>query len=145
MNLSRQIAFVGVVLSALACSDPAGPRGLFPGYVLDNISGRALPTFVSPIPEAPIILSATLQLHAFGKATLTERRREMVGGEFTSTGHYTYVVTGNEIQFDYDPPCPPNALCAAPPHGFFVDSRLSLDMYGPNSGVVYNFRFVAPD
>jgi hypothetical protein len=142
MRLSSQTMLVGAIVSIVACNDIAAPPTPPAGYVLDNVNGRALPTFVSPIPEGPTILSATMELGASGKASLTEFRREMDGTELFFTTTYTYVIAGNHIQFDYDPPCPPNALCAAPPKGTISGSRLTLEMYGSNSGIVFEFRYV---
>ena len=142
MRLSCKTVLVGVIASIVACNDIASPPTPPAGYVLDNVNGRALPTFVSPIPEGPTILSATLQLNASGTASLTEFRREMDGTHLNSTTNYTYLIAGNQIQFDYDPPCPPNALCAAPPKGAIGGARLTLEMYGANSGIVYDFRYV---
>ena len=145
MSLSGKTLFAAAVFSTLACHELAGPPTPPVGYALENISGRALPTFVSPIPEGPTVISASLQLDASGGAMLTERRREMDGSDVTYTSNYTYEITGNQIQFDYSPPCPPNALCAEPPKGTISGMHLSLAMYGSSSGVVYNFRLLAPD
>ena len=142
MRLSCKTVLVGVIASIVACNDIAAPPAPPAGYVLDNVSGRALPTFVSPIPEGPTILWATMQLDASGTASLIEFRREMDGIQNLSTSNYTYLIAGNQIQFDYDPPCPPNALCAAPPKGTISGSHLTLTMYGANSGIVYDFRYV---
>jgi hypothetical protein len=145
MHLICKTAFLAAVVSTLACHDLLAPPTPPAGYTLANVSGRPLPTFVSPIPEGPTIVSATLQLGAAGGATLTEHRHEMAGGDVTYTSTYTYSISGNQIQLDYSPPCPPNALCASPPKGTISGSDLSLDMYGDNSGIVYNFRLLASD
>lgn len=142
MSLSRKIAFVGAIVSAFACNDLAAPPNPPADYTLANINGRPLPTFESPVPESPTILSATLELKAGGLATVTEHRNQMAGGDLIFTSNYTYTITGNEIQFDYDPPCPANALCAEPPKGTISGSRLTLVMYGASSGIVYDFRLV---
>ena len=144
MRLSCKTVLVGAIASIVACNDIAAPPTPPAGYVLDNVNGRALPTFVSPIPEGPTILSATLQLNASGAASLTEFRREMDGTLLDATTNYTYLIAGNQIQFDYEPPCPPNALCAAPPQGTISGARMTLAMYGSNSGVVYEFRSLVP-
>jgi hypothetical protein len=144
MRLSCKTVLVGAIASIVACNDIAAPPTPPAGYILDNVSGRALPTFLSPIPEGHTILSATLQLNASGKASLTESRREMDGTPLHFTTGYTYLIAENQIQFDYDPPCPPNALCAAPPKGTISGSRMTLEMYGANSGVVYDFRYIGP-
>jgi len=142
MHLSRKLAFVGMVLSTIACNDVAAPPTPPIGYALETISGRHLPTFISPIPEGPTIVYAHMQLATGGKATLTEYRHETNGGDTRYTTGYTYEISGNNIQFDYDPPCPANALCAAPPRGTISGSHLTLAMYGANSGIVYDFRVV---
>ena len=142
MHLSCKSVFVAAMLATFGCNDVAAPPNLPAGFTLEDISGRPLPTFISPIPEGPTIVYAHLQLTADGKATLAEARHEMTGGDVVFTTTYTYQINGNQIQFDYDPPCPPNALCAAPPRGTISGSRLTLAMYGANSGVVYNFRLV---
>jgi len=142
MRLSCKTMLFGAIASLVACNDLAAPPTPPAGYVLDNVNGRELPTFVSPIPEGPTILSAQLQLNASGKASLTEYRREMDGTASNFTTNYTYLITENQIQFDYDPPCPPNALCAAPPKGTISGARMTLEMYGSNSGVVYDFRYI---
>ena len=144
MILSRKTALVGAVIAALGCHDVAAPANPPAGYVLAFINGRPVPTTFSPQPDAPTILSADLQLNAFGLASLTERRRETSGNFTEYTTNYTYTITGDQIQFDYNPPCPPNALCAAPPEGTFAGSNLTLAMYGAHSGVVYVFRYVGP-
>jgi len=138
MHLSCKSVFVAAMLATLGCNDVTAPK-LPAGFFLENISGRPLPTFVSPVPEAQTVIWASLQLAADGKANLTEARHDMTGGDVVFTTTYTYQINGNQIQFDYDPPCPPNALCAAPPRGTISGSRLTLVMYGANSGVVYNF------
>ena len=145
MHLFRKTVFVGVIASTLACHDLAAPPTPPTSYALDNINGRPLPTFFSPIPEAPTIISAILQLDASGGAKLTEHRNQMAGGDVTYTSNYTYKIIGNEIQFDYNPPCPINALCVEPPKGTIAGSRLSLAMNGSSSGIVYNFRLIDPD
>lgn len=145
MPLSCKTVVVGVIFATLGCHEPAAPPTPPVGYTLVDINGRSLPTFVSPIPEGPTIISATLQLDASGSAKLTEHRREMAGGNLTYTTNYTYKITGNQIQFDYSAPCPPNALCVEPPKGTITGSSLSLAMYGTYSGITYNFRLVAPD
>jgi hypothetical protein len=142
MRLSGKTVFVAAILVTLGCNDLAAPPSLPAGFALEDISGRPLPTFVSPIPEAPTIVYAHFQLAADGKATLTEYLHEVSGADAQIRSNYTYQISGNQIQFDYDPPCAANALCAAPPRGSISGTRLRLAMGGANSGVVYNFRLV---
>jgi hypothetical protein len=145
MRLPCQKAFLLFAASTIACHDPASPPVVTARFELSDINGRSLPTFESPIPESPTIFSATLQLDAAGGASLTEHRHQMAGGDVTYTSTYTYKITGNQIQFGYIQPCPPNANCVEPPKGTITESGLSLARYGANSGIVYNFRLVAPD
>jgi hypothetical protein len=142
MHLPCQKAFLVFAVSTIACHDPASPPAVTARFELSDINGRSVPTFESPIPESPTIFSATLQLDASGGASLTEHRHQMAGGDVTYTTTYTYKITGDQIQFNFSPPCPPNALCVAPPIGTMTESGLSLARYGANSGIVYNFRLV---
>ena len=73
------------------------------------------------------------------------QRRLQMGTDVTDTTNYTYQIDGSAIAFDYSPPCPPNALCVAPPKGTIVDSHIYLDMSGGSGGPLYSFRFIAPD
>ncbi len=140
MSLTCKAAVIAfTVVSAVACGDPAAPVPPV-AYRLDNVSGRPLPTFISPIPEEAIIIGASLELDATDRATLTELLRQMSGAVVTRTNNYTYTITGNQIQFDYDPPCPPNALCVEPPRGTIAGDELSLSMFGSGGEIVYNFR-----
>ncbi|MFL5611663.1 MAG: hypothetical protein ACJ78G_13240 [Gemmatimonadaceae bacterium] len=142
MRLSCKKLFMGVIAASFACHDPvAAPPP--DAYALANINGRPLPTFVLAIPEAPTITSAVLLLERSGRARLTEHRRDMGGTDLTYTSNYTYKINGNNIQFEYNPPCPPNAICVAPPSGTIASSRLLLTMYGPNSEIVYDFVLMA--
>jgi hypothetical protein len=116
----------------------SGPPPLPADFVLENINGRPVPTYLTPIPESPTIISSTLSLDGVGNAAMTEHFRQM-GSDVTYTVTYTYKITDNEIEFDYSPPCPPNALCVEPPRGTISDDRLSLKIAGPNSAITYNY------
>ena len=145
MNLTRTTVLLAATVSTLACHD-AGPPPVPPvTFTLDNINGRSLPMYLSPIPEAPTVISAALLLETSGHATIIEHRLQMAGGDVTDTTTYTYKINGNEIQFDYSPPCPPNALCVAPPKGTITSSRVLLDMSGGSGAVIYNFRLISAD
>ena len=146
MNLTRTTVLLAAIASSLACHDSAGPPPTPPvSFMLENINGRSLPTYLSPIPEAPTVVSARMLLEASGQATFIEHHIAMVRGDATDTTNYTYKITGNEIQFEPVAPCPPDALCIAPPRGTINSSRMALDMSGGMGAVVYNFRFIAPD
>ncbi len=113
----------------------AGPPPLPAEFVLDNIDGRPVPTYLTPISESPTIISSTLRLDGVGNAVMTERRRQM-GSEVTYTRTYTYKISGNQIVFDLS--CPIDAICVAPPKGTISGSRLSLQ-YGGSQATVYNY------
>jgi len=140
MRLICKTAFFVAVVSTLACHD-LGPPPLPADFVLDNINGRALPTFLSPIPESPTIISSTLHLDGAGQATMTEHRVQMAGGDLTFTSNYHYVIIGNKIQFSFF--CPSNADCITPPTGTISGSQLSLDMSGGTKQLIYNFQLTA--
>ena len=97
-----------------------------------------LPTYFAFVPESPQILSSTLHLDGAGHASLTEHRIQMAGGDVTATNTYDYVIAGNTIQFKII--CPIDAICAAPPIGHFLGSKLFLDMSGGgNEKVIYSY------
>src|SRR5207253_4485392 len=100
--------------------------------------------YLPEIPEAPTVISAALLLETSGLATIIEHRRQMAV-DVTDTIFYFKQKTAYEIQFDYSPPCPINALCIAPPKGTITGSRVLLDMSGGNGTPVYNFRLIASD
>ena len=136
MRLFRKTAFLAAVVSTFACHDTAGPPLVAADFALDNINGRPLPTYLSPIPESPTIVSSTLHLDRAGNATLTQSLRQM-GNNITQIATYSYTISGNHIAFGYN--CPPNANCLAPPSGTISGDNLSLDMSGGSGAVVYNY------
>jgi hypothetical protein len=143
MLLSCKVAFLAAVVSTLGCHDLAAPPPLPAPFVLLDINGRSVPTYLTPIPESPTIVSSTLRLDGAGNATLIERRRQM-GVDVAQTIIYTYTISGNLITFAFT--CPSNANCVAPPKGTISGSRLSLDMSGGGSDpIVYNYLLIAPD
>ena len=143
MRLSCQKALL-LLIATIACDNSNGPPPFPPiTYILDNIDGRPLPTFSSPIPEAGTVVSGALLLGKSDDAIIIQRRLQK-GIDVTDTTNYTYQIDGSTIAFDYNPPCPINALCAAPPKGTLVSSRIDLNMAG-SGGPLYSFRFYAPD
>jgi len=141
MRLSRQKAFILVALT-MACSQTAAPP-TSGSYVLESINGQPIPANIQAEPGDTItVLSSSLTLDGFGRAQLSEHIRYVhpnsPPGEQTYTTQYSYSITGSRIVgqtivFDYSPPCPPNALCAAPPEGRFSGFKLILT-YGRTPG-----------
>jgi len=138
MRLPCQKVLVFLALSAIACRDSTAPRTVFAQFVLDNINGRALPTYLSGTPGlTPTIVSNTLILYKDGTAKTTERRVEWNGVDHTYNWQNTYTRTGIEIEFAYH--CPPAAMCTAPPHGKIIGNRLSLYVSGGSGAIIYNY------
>lgn len=142
MRLSRQKALFLVVASTVACSQTIAPP-IVGSYVLESINSQPLPANISAGGgDTVTVVSSSLTLDASGKAQLSEHIRYVhpnsPPGEDTYTTGYSYSIVdrgilGKSVLFDYSPPCPPNALCAGPPEGRFVGSKLILS-YGKMPG-----------
>ena len=140
MRLPCQKALLLLAVSAIACHDSSGPTQptVFAQFVLNDINGRALPTYLAGTPGlTPTIVSNTLILYKDGTAKTTERRVEWNGVDHTYIWKNTYTRTGIEIEFAYH--CPPAAMCIAPPHGKIIGNRLSLDVSGGSGAIIYNY------
>src|SRR6266571_4041450 len=137
MLLSRQTEiFLLCAVATLACHDSAAPAAVSGKFVLNDINGRALPTYPAPTPGlTPTIVSNTLILYKDGTAKTTERCVEWNGVDHTYNWQNTYTRTGIEIEFAYH--CPPAAMCTAPPHGKIIGNRLSLDVSGGSGAIIY--------
>jgi hypothetical protein len=144
MRLPCQKAFILLALTTIACQDPVWPPRVTARFALNDINGRALPTYVAPTPGfSPTIVWGTLILYSSGKAVMTEYRREF-DTETTYTRNYKYRVTDNQIEFDYSPPCPPNALCPILPKGTITPNGLTLEFGQFDSqAILYNYRITA--
>jgi hypothetical protein len=138
MSLPRQIALVLLTVFSVACGDSSGPPSVPPDFVLDNINGRALPTFVSPIPEGPTIVSASLHFDGAGKVLMTEHRRDINRGDYTVTNILDYRITGSEIEIGCFRPYPANLLCVADYTGSITGATLSLTIV-PSEPLIYNY------
>jgi hypothetical protein len=111
-------------------------------FLLDNVDGRSVPTYVTPIPESPTIISSTLHFDFDGRATLTEHLVQM-GSDITQTRTYTYTIKGGQIDFALSPPCPIDADCVGAPKGIMVGSHLLLDMSATGTGdIVYGYSLI---
>lgn len=143
MSVFRKTAMLAVILSAVACRDATapGPR-LAADFVLNDIDGRPVPTYSTPIPESPTVVSSTLHFDFAGRAVLTQHLKQM-GGDITLTGTYTYTISGSQIDFELSPPCPVGADCIGPPKGTISGSHLSLDMSATGTGGIYNYSLLA--
>lgn len=137
MRFNRQKSFVLGLVITLACRNASGPPSVMADFVLDNINGRPLPTFVSPIPEGPTIISASLHLDISGKALMTEHRRDVNNGDLTVTNTSDYRITGSEIQIGCFSRTLANLQCASY-RGIITGNTLSLTI-APNEPLIYNY------
>ncbi|HET9634907.1 MAG TPA: hypothetical protein VFP26_03170 [Gemmatimonadaceae bacterium] len=140
MHLLRRIIVVSTAVVAIGCRDTSTPL-LATNYLLITVDGRSLPTFISPVPEGPTVLSGTFLLDGGSHATASEQRRDMSGNEYTFNATYRYTITGNVIQFDFDPHCGGPAIdCASPPRGTISGDDLLIDYSGGNNSPIYDYR-----
>ena len=150
MHLIRQKVLLLVAASVTACSASTEPRGLDDEFMLRDINGRALPTYIAATPGfSPTILVSSLKLERSGIATMTEERTNFDGTQSTYTWQYRYEIDGGDVNFSLLQPCPPNALCAAPPHGTIsrLAGRLILEVGRVgDTPIVYTYeRVTSPD
>jgi hypothetical protein len=142
MRLSCQKAFILVAASTMGCTQTAAPP-ISGSYVLESINGQPLPANIqAEAGDTIAVLSSSLNLDGLGRAQLSEHIRYVhpnsPPGDVTYTQGYSYRIEGSRvigqsIVFDYSPPCPPNALCVAPPQGRFSGFKLILT-YGSTPG-----------
>lgn len=142
MHLSCQKAFILVVALTMGCRDTTAPP-IVGFYFLESINSQPLPANIqAEAGDTITVLASSLTIDVFGTAQLFERIRYVhpnsPPGETSYTSNYSYRVTGNavvgqRIEFDYSPPCPPNALCAAPPVGIIDGSTLILSYGSPSA------------
>src|SRR6266571_1627436 len=143
MRLPCQKALLLLAVSTIACHDSSRPTQptVFAQFVLNDINGRALPTYPAPTPGlTPTIVSGSLTLDNSGKAVVSEHRIEWNGVETTNTVTYIYKINGTDIEFELSPPCPINAICVAPPKGTITTTGVSLEIGRFDSqAIVYNY------
>lgn len=135
MRLSCQKAFIIALTLTMACHESTAPP-IAKGYILESINNQPLPANIQAEGGDTItVIASSLGLDGAGKAQLFEHIRYVhpnsPPGEAIYTTGYSYSISGSRILgptivFDYSPPCPPNALCAEPPVGRFVGSKLIL-------------------
>jgi hypothetical protein len=142
MRLSYNRVSIVLLVSTLACRSVSEPGGIAADFVLDNINGRPLPTFVSPVPETPSIISATLHFDRSGKVVSSELQRDMTQGVVRVTYTLDYKISGNTVVIGCLDPASASALCAVGFSGTISSDGLSLTL-SPGQSVVYNYK-IAP-
>jgi hypothetical protein len=131
MRLPCQKAFVIAAFFTAACGEPSAPPLVIGLFTLETVDSRPVPLVVrSEGADTLTLLSSTVTFDAAGKARIAPHTRSVTGTnaprEATDTARYSYVIIGDSITFDYDPPCPPNALCVGPPYGKLTTPTLTL-------------------
>jgi hypothetical protein len=138
MRLVCQKAFLLALVVTLACNSVSGPPAFPADFVLDNINGRALPTFVSPIPEGPTIISAELHLDGAGNAVMAQHQRDINQGDAIVAQNLDYRITGTRIEIGCLRVHPANESCVNYV-GTIAENSLSLTVV-PNQSLVYNYK-----
>ena len=150
MRLPRLIKLPVIALIAFGCSDGTAPPPSLAQYRLESINSQQVPTTVHARDGYTVtVIWSTLTLDITGRSELVERVRytfpDTRTAEETQTRRYSYQITGDDVSFDHYPPCPPNALCVAPPSGRFVGSTLILTYSGDNFSRSDLYRLGAAD
>jgi hypothetical protein len=142
MLFSCKRVSIALLVSTLACRSISEPARIAADFVLDNINGRPLPTFVSPVPEAPSIVSATLHFDRSGKVVTSELQRDMNQSEVRVTYTLDYKILGNRLEIGCFGPGSASALCAVGFSGTISSDGQSLTL-SPNQSVIYSYK-IAP-
>jgi hypothetical protein len=146
MRLSCQKAFVLAVVFTAACGAPNAPPLVIGLFTLETVDSRPVPLVVrSEGADTLTLLSAIVTFDAAGKARFTVHTRSVTvpdaPREATNTARYSYTIVGDSITFNYDPPCPPNALCVRPPYGKLTSTTLTLFYrISPDASIPYVYR-----
>ena len=147
MHLRCQKAVLLAVLAIAACTDPSSPPAISAQFVLLDVDGQPLPATASPSVGTPgqTIVSGTMVLDLGGTAVLSEDRIAADGSHYNVTNHYIYTINNSSITFDFQVPCPINAICIAPPTGQILDNGLRIQVVFPPGSAfqVYNFQVSA--
>ena len=111
------------------CDDPLAPGDVAGTYVLETVDGDALPAAIAAGPQERVIVSVVIELSDDGTGDVTHVER-IDGVVYSSVMSVEYEIRRDE-GFVAELPCPPNALCTAPPHlvGRFRGGRLELSRY----------------
>jgi len=146
MRLFRWTSLALVACVVAACSDSTSPKTVAAQFVLHDINGRLLPTYPAATPGlTPTILDGTITLEPSGNATIFEHRTEWNGVDATYSTPYKYEIRGNVVEFSRLEPCPPAAICSAPPQGklSLVSSNMSVTV-SSSFPIIYNYNRVVP-
>jgi hypothetical protein len=85
--------------------------------------------------DTTTVVSGAISLADDGTATVIERIRSVHSGTLVTTAEYkstwSYEIIGDSVVFNYQVPCPPNALCVAPPGGKISGLKLILSFGNP--------------
>jgi hypothetical protein len=143
MHLTSRQTFLLLALSVIACRDTNAPT-IDRQYVLNDINGRALPTYfaITPGPTTTIV-TGSLALDKNGEAFMLEERQQSDGSITPFISIYNYKISGNQIVFSMLQPCPANANCVAPPTGTISPStgRIALEVARfDTESIIYDFQ-----
>jgi hypothetical protein len=141
MRLICQKAFLLAIVVAAACHDVSAPPPFPADFVLDNINGRALPPFVSPIPEGPTVVSAELHLDGAGNAVMEQLQRDINQGDLLVTQRLDYRIIGTRIEIGCLRFHPADIVCTDYV-GTISENSLSLTIVS-NQPLVYNYKIAA--
>ncbi len=81
-----------------------------------------------------------------GTALISEDRVAADGTLYNVTNHFTYTIKDSNIKFDFQVPCPINAICnTGPPTGQILDNGLRIQVVFPPGYAfqIYNYRVSA--
>ena len=128
---------------ASGCTDPSEPSTISAAFELTDVDGLPLPVSAPPsvgLP-GPTIISGSMSLDLASGAIITEDRRDSQGSQYTFTSTYTYTIHGSYIGFIPATPCPPAAICTAPPIGEIVDNTLRVRLTYPPGYTFHVFTY----
>ena len=151
MRLSRQPArpphlhvLLFLAIAAVACTDPSDTPSIAAKFFLTDIDGQQLP-YTRPSTngsQSATIVSGSLILYNSGLAVLEENQLKSAGGVTLVTSRLRYNISGATIEFSFETPCPPNAICVAPPTGELLDNGIHAQIVWPPlpTTVVYRYQ-----
>jgi len=132
-----------LAIAPVACTDPSDPPSIQQSFFLTDINGQHLPYTLPATNGSPsaTIVSGSLTLYNSGVAILEENQLNSAGGTTLVRSRLRYKITGATIEFSLEPPCPSNAICAAPPTGQILDNGIHAEIMWPPlpSTVVYRY------